>query len=302
MVKSEISNANIRTDRVGQFIVITSKVARETFLGDMSVGVGKRINVQEKKLARTQPVEILLYVNLQTFEDDDRVKMHGRTELTPYDREVHDACVSHALLGNEYITESMIYDTICGRQGATLTDVQRTEISNALTKMMYTQVTIDASKETEVWGAEAFIYDGPVLPAERVRMKINGVWTECIHLFRVPPLYEYANRMDQIDRIKVDLLDSPVKKNGEVIVLQGFLYRRVLAKKRKANLSPTILYDTIYRHIGVEAESPGALRKKKCKVRSSVKRILDYWVGMGYVKGFEEIRKGKKTVGITIKY
>ena len=303
--EEKIEDVQIRTSRPETMLVPTSKLVNEAFLGDLYPGTGKKVNVQKKSLMKKSPVYTLISIDIEEMKSQG-VTIQGRRELRPYDQEVHDAITSQYVEGgNEYITDSMIFDTISGKEGATLNPKQREAISNAITKLMFSHVKIDASEEVKKFGLEKFVYDGYILPAERVTVSLNGTITECIHLFRTPPLYDYAEKRKQIGRMSVKLLNSPVNKNEETIALQGYLYRRILSMKGSSKLSPTIKYDTVYKQLEITASSDGALRKKKLKVRETVKKILDYWKKEGFILGYVEnahkSEKGKID-SITIRY
>jgi len=295
----------IRTNRPDAMLVPMSKLVHEAFLGDLIPGTGKRVNVQKKKLAKKSPVYSLISIDIDDMKTQG-VSIQGRRELGAYDQEIHDAVISQYVVGgNEYITDSMIYDTISGKEGATLNPIQREAISNAITKLMFSHLFVDASEEAKKFGVNNFVYDGPLLPCERVTSTINGTVTECIHLFRTPPLYAYAEERDQIARIDIALLNSPVNKNEETIALQGYLYRRILSMKGSSKLSPTIKYETIYQKLEVKANTEGGLRKKKLKVRETVRKILDYWKTKDFIKGYvENSHKGErgKIDSITIRF
>ena len=300
-----VENIRIKTTRPETMLVPTSKLVNEAFLGDLYPGTGKKVNVQKKAQAKKNPVYTLISIDIEEMKNQG-VTIQGRRELRPYDQEVHDAITSQYVEGgNEYITDSMIFDTISGKEGATLNPKQREAISNAITKLMFSHVKIDASEEAKKFGVEKFFYDGYLLPAERVTVSLNGTITECIHLFRTPPLYDYAEKRKQIGRMSVKLLNSPVNKNEETIALQGYLYRRILSMKGSSKLSPTIKYDTIYKQLEITATSDGALRKKKLKVRETVKKILEFWKKekfiLGYVENAHKSEKGKID-SITIRF
>lgn len=294
--KEKIETVQVKTSRPETMLVPTSKLVNEVFLGDLIPGTGKRVNVQKKKLAKKSPVYTLISTDIEEMINQG-VVIQGRQELRPYDQDVHDAVISQYVEGgNEYITDSMIFDTLSGKEGATLNPKQREAISNSITKLMFSHVNIDASEEAKKFGLEKFVYDGYLLPAERVTVSLNGTITECIHLFRTPPLYDYAEKRNQIGRMSVKLLNSPVNKNKETITLQGYLYRRILGMKGSSKLSPTIKYDTVYKQI-IEGESmsDGALRKKKLKIRETTRKILDYWKEEGFILGYvENARKSEK--------
>ena len=295
---------SVKTTRPEEMIAVTAKVAQETFLGDLLPGTGKRVNVQKKAQAKKNPVYTLVSISLDDLKGQG-VEIKGRRELTPFDQEIHDAFVSHALSGNEYITDSMIFDTISGKEGATLNPKQQEAISNSITKLMYSHVKIDASEEAKKFGLEKFVYDGSVLPGERLTVSLNGTVTECVHIFRTPPIYDYANRLSQVGRMDVKLLNSPVNKNEETITLQGYLYRRILSMKGSSKLSPTILYETVYKQIDLSnIKSDSALRNKKQKIRETTKKILSFWKKEGFIKGHtENVSKGDKgrIVSVTIR-
>lgn len=295
---------SVKTTRPEEMVAVTAKVAQETFLGDLLPGTGKRVNVQKKAQAKKNPVYTLVSISLDDLKGQG-VEIKGRRELTPFDQEIHDAFVSHALSGNEYITDSMIFDTISGKEGATLNPKQQEAISNSITKLMYSHVKIDASEEAKKFGLEKFVYDGSVLPGERLTVSLNGTVTECVHIFRTPPIYDYANRLSQVGRMDVKLLNSPVNKNEETITLQGYLYRRILSMKGSQKLSPTILYETVYKQLDLTATSDGALRKKKLKIRETTKKILDFWKKEGFISGYSEnAHKGEKgkIVSVTVRF
>jgi hypothetical protein len=195
-------------------------------------------------------------------------------------------------------TISLEYAT--GKPNAYLNPKQAEEISESLTKCMYTKVTINADEEAKAYGFDTFRYEGSLISGERVTATLNGNVLECLHIFREPVLYEYANKKNQIGRFDIKLLDSPINKNKEILTLQGYLSRRILSMKGSSNLSKTIVYDTVYKHLKVEAASAGALRVKKGKVRQQVKTILDYWKAEGFISGYVENTQKQEKYSVTV--
>lgn len=283
---------NIHPKGSHELIVITSKLVDQNF-HDFSSSQGKRVNVQKKKSSKKNPVNSLMTINYDDLPNSIRLNK----ELNGYDREIHDYVVSRYLEGNEYISDSMIYDVASGRKGATLHPKQKEAISKSMTKMMYSQLWIDASDEAKKWGVDEFTYDGAVIPAERVTISMNGERTECYHIFRTPPLYEYANRLDQVARKDVKLLQSPVNKNEDTIILQGYLYRRILAMQGNKTLTRRILYDSVYEKIDFSSVlREDNQRKKKKTIRDSAKKILEYWKEQGFIKNYFEINSSRERI------
>lgn len=279
-----------------KFVTPIDKASRELFSGELMDATTYRLAVEKRGTKR----EITTLLSINFDELGETVQISGRKELTPYDREVHDAMVTlYVDGGNEYITPQMIYQTMTGRKNARLMPKQAAAISESVSKCMYSRVTIDASEEARAFGFEDFKYDGNLIPSERVIAKINGETMESIHLLRQPVLYEYASLKNQIGRVDIKLLDTPINKTEEILTLQGYLQRRILSMKG-SNLSKNILFESVYRFLNIKAASDGALRLKKSKVRGHMKSILEYWTQEHFIAGFSENKRGAEYYSVTI--
>lgn len=286
---------NIAVRSASTWITPVDKVSNKLY--DGSVNGGRRIGVDVAN--RRTNKRLLTMVSLDFA--DTAIKITGKKELTAYDREVHDALVTLYVDGeNEYITPQMIYRAMTGNKDAKLNPKQQESISNSLNKLMYSRLIIDASAEAAAYGFDSFKYEGAVIQGEKVTATISGNVLEVIHILRQPALYTYASKKNQIGRLDIKLLNSPVNKNEENIALQSYLYRRILAMKG-SKLSPTIVYDTVYKQLEVSASSDGALRKKKHKVRDTIKNIFDYWKQQGFIKGYVENTHGQECYSVTIR-
>ena len=182
------------------------------------------------------------------------------------------------------------------------------EITESLLKMMYTSFSINATQEGSVYkNLSEFVYNSYLLPAVRTTAKLNGTRVTCFHILMTPPLYDYANRKNQISRIDLNLIGLPFKTDSDGIkretqtsmMLKHYLMRRIIAIK---NLSNIILYETVYEEIGVEK----ATKFVKFDVRKKIKEILSSWKNTewGNVKilNFEEKEKKNSPYGVEIKY
>ena len=94
-------------------------------------------------------------------------------------------------------------------------------------------------------------------------------------------------------------MNTPVNKTKEIITLQGYLQRRIVAMKG-SKLSKNILYDTIYSQIQIEAETDGALKKKKSKIREQIREILNDWKAKEFIKDYKEETRGRELYSIKI--
>lgn len=292
------SEATVNTIYPVKFLAPTDKVSSLAFSNELAGDQIQKLAMER----RGSKKQITTLASIDFEKLDGSVQIKNRRELTAYDREVHDAIITLYVDGsNEYITPQMIYQVMTGNPDAYLNPKQAEAISESITKCMYSKLTIDASEEAEIYGFDSFKYDGNLISGERVTATLNGTVAECLRILRPPVLYEYANKKNQIGRFDIKLLNSPINKTEEIITLQGYLYRRILSMKGSANLSKTIVYDTVYNQIEVTATSDGALRKKKSKVRDQIKKILDYWKQEGFIANYLENKRGTKIYSVTIK-
>lgn len=251
-----------------------------------------------------------------TSIDFDEMKKKGvsipsEKWLTPFDREILSAASSLFEAGNEYITPRMILQVLSGnKKDIDMTPAIRDEIIRSIDKLMNTSIKIYASAEVEAgWRKEAE-YVGHLLPCERISQKdmvvtLNGQEVaDCIHLFRNSPLYDYARGINQISRVNIEMLNTPVNNTQENIMLKGYLLRQITSMKSPhSKLKPVIRYDTIFEYLGLdENDNDNTIRHKKQRIRERVKEILNCWVENGLITGFEEETegRGKKIVKVKI--
>lgn len=295
---TKIPEAVVNTIYPVNFLAPTDKVSNLAFSNELT---GSHIQqlAMERRGSKKQ-ITTLASIDFDSLNGSVQIK--GRKELTAYDREVHDGIITlYVEGGNEYITPQMIYQVMTGNPNAYLEKKQAEAISDSITKCMYSRLIIDASEEAKAYGFDSFKYDGSLISGERVTASLNGTVVECLRILRPPVLYEYANKKNQIGRFNIKLLNTPINKTEEIITLQGYLYRRILSMKNNSNLSKTIVYDTVYNQLDIKAASDGALRKKKAKVRSQVKKILDYWKQEQFIAGYVENKRGQVIYSVTIR-
>ena len=297
---------SIRTRYPNKFVSPVDKVSNIAFnyaeVKNLMLYNGHPVSILVGKQGSKKEIATMVSINFDEIEKRG-VEIFGRKELSMYDREVHDAIATLCVEGeNRWITPQMIYQTMTGAPEARLHPKQTEAINNSVTKMMHSYIIIDATREAQAFGFDNFQYDGSLIPAERVTVTLNGNTVVGIHLLRIPPLYEYAERKGQIGRADIKLLNSPLNKTEETAVLQGYLLRRILAIKNPHNKqSNHIVYETIYKQLEISAPNDNALRKKKIDVRKKVKAILDYWKKVGFIQGYEEITKGQAIYSIIIR-
>lgn len=294
---TSLSMTAINTKYPLQYITPIDKVSNQAFTGELNTAEIQKIAMERR--GNKKQITTFVRVNFENLNGD--IKIQSRKELTAYDREVHDAITTLFVDGgNEYITPQMIYQVMTGDPKARLKEKQTAAISDSITKCMYSRIIINADEDAKAYGFDSFKYDGNLISGERVTAALNGNIVECLHILRTPVLYEYAEKKKQIGRFNIKLLNSPINKTEEIIILQGYLYRRVLSMK-SGNLSKTILYDTVYDQLGiVEAASPAALKMKKSKIRKQTKDILEYWKAQKFISGYEENTRKTEIHSVTV--
>lgn len=281
-------------------VVTTDKVSRLTFenelekLGSTDANLGSH----ESKINLTSRVFLDL--------SDAKITINGKQGLEPYDNEVHRAITTcYYSGGNEYMTPQMIFRAMTGNPDARLGDKQREQINKSLDTLMYGRLFIEGSKEeAKAWkfeGLEAFEYEGTIIQAEKITAVISGERTEVIHILRPPVLFEYAEKKNQISRLPIKYLNTPMRKTMEGINLQGYLLGRIELMKNNSSYSKNIVYQTVYDYLKIEAPNDNALRKKQYQIRNNIKIILDYWKEEKYIKGYTENKKGRRIYSLTVK-
>lgn len=284
-----------RTKYPNEWVAPIDKVSNKAFNGMLNYGRFEKIALEKKGSKK----EITTIINIDFDDLGKNVVLSGRKELEPFDRDVHDAIVSLYVGGNELITPQMIYQVLTGNPNVRLTGNRQKEISESITKCMFTRVDLDASEDAKAYGFENLKYQGSLIAAEKITAKLNGQVTEALRVFRPPILYEYADKKNQIARFDIKLLNTPVNKTKEIITLQSYLQRRIVAMKG-SKLSKNILYDTIYSQIQIEAETDGALKKKKSKIREQIREILNDWKAKEFIKDYKEETRGRELYSIKI--
>lgn len=272
-----------RTNYPNNVVIPKDKVTNSLFDGKLAEGVLNPIATE----GRGSKKELTAIVTIDFNELKD-VEVISRP-LTAYDREVHDAIVSlYVDGGNEYITPLMIYRTMTGNPKAKLTPKQERAISESVTKCSMSRIRIDAKDEAKAFKMDKLIYEGNLIYTKKITGTHKGLTSEWIHILERPVLYDYANSKGQIARAEIGLLNTPVSKNEETIILQGYLLKRILTMKNNQKISKNIVCETIYKQLDIQDLTGVSLRNKQKKIRNSVKEIFNDWIEKKFIKGYKE--------------
>lgn len=231
------------------------------------------------------------------FDELDNITISRK--LTPYDYAVYKAITSWLDKGVNTVTPQMIYQVISCDKQARLTQKspQYNMIQESIYRLRHTEAEIDATQEAnlytesnqqvDMWKMKDFLINAAVITA-----KINGQLVEnALHFEKVPLTHRYASLKKQISRIEMKYLNVPLENTEENILIKYYLSDRVSAMKKGGQ--KRILYDRIFEHLNMPTE-PGALKKKKSLIRKKVTTILDYWISVKWIKGYD-LKKESRT-------
>ena len=293
-----ISSVFLPTDRVNKkFYDVTSPEHIEQIV--LSEGDGHTaefgVNLANAK-DQANNIERLATFTMNWDNLPPNVHISSAQGISEYDRRVHDAIYSlwRAMPERPCYSITEIYHAMgyTGRpNGGTIKKIFDSE-----TRLMAPRVKIDTEDEAKAYsGYNRFEYDGLLLPAERVTGYADGQPTSSLlHLFREPPLGAIARGRNQMTACSVKVLQTPVSKTDKNTKVQRYLIEQIAwmkndkgkAGKKRRSRNRKITYEAIFDAAGVSG------RKAKARKKEDVRKILDYWVSIGYIRRFEESENG----------
>lgn len=223
-----------------------------------------------------------------------------------YEKAVNNGICSVYKVGNKIMTDRMIYQAMTGNPDANLSPKQAVMINQAITTLMYTGAKIDMSEELKSRKIPGTMqYDENLIHAKRGTYNLNGAQTTAIELLDAPLSLKIGETKDQIARLPMSAIATPVNKNEESIALQTYLLDRIYAMRGSKNDERRISYATVYTEIwGNEADSKSRTQKKR--LRGYMAEMLSHWTtqttidGKPIINGFDEYLRGKTAQGILI--
>lgn len=270
---------------------VKTKDPVSTFITQNVLDTGERLLELEKRGRIKQQVRTRVSFSYEGID------ILTKKEFNLFDQEVHDAVVSLYLAENKFISPAMVYRAMTGKTESQYIHPKKLhEIEESIDKCMFSKLSIDASEEAAAYGYEQAVYSGALLSAEKVSVKMGGNKVTAYRLLTEPLLYRYAKTCKQVSAVDIKLLDTPVTKTNDTIVLQGYLLRKIEAMKTDRYCLRTISYDEIYRTLHVSKEN----RVQLTRIREYVKDILDFWIEKSYISNYEIIMQGRSFKEITI--
>lgn len=241
--------------------------------------------------AKKNRKEAIVYysINFEELKDAAITKA-----LTSYDKRVYIAIGALYNAGYKVITIQQIYSAM-GNIGRP-SDTDYRKINESITKMNTAHIFLHNTHEIQVHKKQkSFVYDGSLLPMERMQTVVNGKVTSTdggIHLFREPPLISFARGRKQITTIKRCLLESPLSQTAENLTLEDYLIENIAyIKHNKGKVENKMLYDTIFDKCSIKD------KVKRHRAKDKVIKYLDHCVKCTYITKYT-----KEADGVVIYY
>lgn len=231
--------------------------------------------------------------------------------LGEFQRAVLEAVISELAAGNMAWSSSMLYRTMVGKtNGESVTPEQQKLVDDAMSTLMYTPLHIDLRDfipECEEFKQGEVILDGPILPAERLKMSISGTSVAAYRITGVPIILRFCSAVRSITMTPIGLLEIDMNYTQRTIALLNAMQRYIAPliyppvgpyKKPRPLLIPyASLYSVAFE--GSDAEDSFTLRKR---VRENVHTILDTWASRGYIARWESIKEGRSYIAVRVHF
>lgn len=277
--------ASVVTKSPQQAILLTDKLSRDYFDGGISTNPAEPSRYGLERVGSKKEITTTAYLTFDNLPQG--VSIPEAVANNPDAEVVHQAyCSLYDGNDTDCFTYQMIYRTIVNDPDARITPEWQKRIHEATNLMMGSNITIDSEQEATAYGHSIMSYDGKVLAAERVTRKINGqVVDGCIHLLREPILFSLAKGKGQIARIDPSVLPVSLDNSSLVVRLKNYLQHRIEGVRGKQ--SNKILFDTLYKEMGIPTGKEGTARKQQHDLRLKVYVILNDWKKSKYLRGYQ---------------
>lgn len=228
------------------------------------------INVASKKSDKA--INVTYSVNFEALDAS------VSRSLSHFDKQVCIAAAAHYAAGNNVVSLSQIY-TAMGNNGRP-SPGQIAKIGASIDKLAKTEITIDNTEEAIAYKGRKKVVDKEMIIAcKRRDAYINGHLTKgAIFMYDLPAPIRFAQDRGQITTLNLKVLQSPMNKTEENLILQDYLIQRISRKGAPRR----ILISTLLSKIGVRGS-----RQKKWRAQEKVKALLEYYKEIGFIAGFK---------------
>ena len=233
--------------------------------------------------AAEQPITVKCRVYFISTMDAENILSLSQP-FTEYDRAVQGAVASLWAVGNTVVTASTVYKVMTGVDPNTfhVTESQLKAVEDSLWKLYAIQAEVDFTEHAHACGigGDQWVVDGSLVPQQKIRVLVNGESCRAYRLLAPPLLYEYADKVNQVLAIPVELLRIGGSDTAWRIGVRMYLLRRILTK----NPQTTILYQSIYDAAAMDKD---ATKKQRSAIRAFVVSCLSALMQRGYITSWQ---------------
>lgn len=240
-------------------------------------------------------------LQVRVFVEYSSIKFGSYSKLNGFDWEVLDAIATLFTRPGELIYLDSIYRVIVGKKVMyPVTKKQRDMVDESIKKMMNLPVDLRLMDFYEKGSPVKLLLQNNNFELKNIRKNLipceiiesvgaaNG-FDYGIRLFDAPPLFTYAQTAGLVSLYPLALVDTPLPKTRNVIVLQSFLLRSI---------------DQMYRDRAYQNESSNFITTKSIyslnegtkqsdtknsRMREKAERLLDYWRQKKYIAGYQVV-------------
>lgn len=199
-------------------------------------------------------------------------------QLTNFDKEVMDAVATLAP-HTKIITATTIFRIISGKLTGAVNIEQRKKVNESMNRCRQYIIEIDLTSEYlkemphEIGNTTSLKYNGSLISFTGLDKKARNGSNYYYKILDIPPLFKMAEAIGKVSMFPIALLDTPIQKTEQVIVIQGYLLREIDNMIKKVTEENFIEWDSIYQI----AEIDMTVRQYKSRIRGYVATILDFW-------------------------
>lgn len=204
------------------------------------------------------------------------------SDLSLFDREVHDAVLSLYAANNRCFTLPMLWRALTKSTRYDLTETQIDILEKSVRKCRLGEVTLTltGSEHGEHDGEEKVV-SGNLLFLIRDETTIKGFPCVAYWFVNKPLLLACAERYGYLHTISADMLSMPVNSSVRNISTRGFLLQKIINAKEKGEDVVAFPVSLIFSLRGTKA------RSEKKRAKDAVSAILQRWVSKAYISNFD---------------
>ena len=261
--------------------------------------------------------------------DADENLALSNPNITQYDMAVMDAVYTMMVNGAWVFTPEMVVRIMSGNFDQDVTPQKSASVVKSLHKLSLIRISIDCTNELrarkKIEKDDTAVLKSYLMPLREVEVRSANHRSvrRGYQLIEEPVLYTYANIINQIIDVPVELLEiadasgrGHLYDTDDVIVIKRAIIRRIeVLKDKKNNMNNGIIryerYDPVagtpkglFARLGYQEsnyKNAKQWKKKRSSLNKIVTTILEDFSKEKYIAGYDIIREGKqKVVGVRI--